>query len=625
MLIQTFIMAQETKKYVPKDYSGVSGDSLLYLYNEVYTVGDLERWRVIQYLVASSFDGQATWKQRIAYHKEGISLLHDLDSTRMEMVAYNTLGRLYWLSGDPEKSIEAVYKVAELAVQIEDQVWEAIAYSNLASSLKSQKEYDKALLIEKKALEIYASEKDSAQQFQVNSNLLETYYNLGMYDSAMLAGKRSISFNTDVKNPNNIYISHMLNANLALLLAREENYDSAKTLIGRSSEYFTSRPGITPKQTLAAGEIELAKIFLESGQLEDAIFYAQSGFNIGQKNLFKEIIRDGAYVLAHAYEAQNQSTKSLEFYKTYYAFRDSITNVENVKNIESLRADFEINQKQNELDIVEVRRRNQELVSYIIGGVLLIIVVLAIIVYRNYRQKLALSQKLAEINESKNKLFSIISHDLRGPMAAFSGVGFMIKSAMQSEDKSFLEEVAIEVDKSSKQLSSLLENLLSWAMQEQDGLSVHQEKINVPAIFEELKDTFESQSKIKNIAIEIDDVQVCDVSADRNMTYTIFRNLISNALKFTPENGEIRIRCTAENEMAKIEIQDTGVGMPQEKIDSIFQFGTKKSTFGTSGEKGLGLGLQLVYEFVEENNGNIEVTSEEGKGTTFTVSLPLSK
>ncbi|MFK7951777.1 MAG: tetratricopeptide repeat-containing sensor histidine kinase, partial [Ekhidna sp.] len=553
-----------------------------------------------------------------------ILLLHDLDSTRMEMMAFNTLGRLYWLSGDPEKSTEAVYKVAELAQEIEDQVWEAIAYTNLASSLKSQKEYDKALSIEKKALKIYANEKDSVQQFLINSNLLETYYNLGMYDSAMWAGKRSITFITDVENPNNIYVSHMLNANLALLLARKEKYDSAKILISRSSEYFVSRGDITSEQTVAVGEIELAKIFLESGQLDDAIFYAQRGFNIGQKNLMKEVIRDGADVLAHAYEVRKENEKSLSYYKTYYAYRDSITNVENVKQIESLRADFEINQKQTELDIVEVQRRDQEIISYITAGILLIILVLASIIYRSYRQKNALSNELAMINESKNKLFSIISHDLRGPMAAFSGVGFMIKTAMQTDDKSFLNEVAEEVDKSSKQLSSLLDNLLNWSMQQQDGLIVNHDKIESKQMLLELKDTFESQSKLKNITIETEDVQDCMIKADQNMAYTIFRNLISNALKFTSENGKISITCKSENDNVMISIKDTGVGMPKEKVDSLFKFDSDKSTFGTVGEKGLGLGLQLVNDFVEMNNGAIEVESEMGVGTTFIVGLPAA-
>ncbi|MEQ9304153.1 MAG: ATP-binding protein, partial [Marinoscillum sp.] len=111
--------------------------------------------------------------------------------------------------------------------------------------------------------------------------------------------------------------------------------------------------------------------------------------------------------------------------------------------------------------------------------------------------------------------------------------------------------------------------------------------------------------------------------ADKNTTMTILRNLVNNALKFTPEGGSVTISATEAAEFAEISVADTGVGMPADKLRTLFTLQDKKSTYGTSGEKGLGLGLQLVYEFVEMNNGKIEVRSKEGTGTTFIISLPL--
>ncbi|MEQ9021140.1 MAG: ATP-binding protein, partial [Pseudomonadales bacterium] len=113
------------------------------------------------------------------------------------------------------------------------------------------------------------------------------------------------------------------------------------------------------------------------------------------------------------------------------------------------------------------------------------------------------------------------------------------------------------------------------------------------------------------------------VWADKNTTMTILRNLVNNALKFTPEGGQVTISASRYEQMVKIRVSDTGVGIPKEKMDSLFKLQDKKSTYGTSGEKGLGLGLQLVYEFIEMNGGHIEVESEIDKGTSFIVSLPL--
>lgn len=605
----------ESKSKVKKDY-----DSLVYLYKNVYLKQSYERYEISKQL-SGSFGGANSLSDRIQYLLEGISILEELDSTDLIIESYNNLGRLFWLNAAPDKSIAAVNKVLELALASNNLYWVGNAYGNLSQTLLLQKQYEKALVYELKALDVFISQKDTLLIFNSHGNLGEIYYHLDRFDEALESIKKAMTYRR-IDESYFVYVDAYVQSTLAFLLARQGKYDSAKILINYTDEILSSY-SFDLDQRLAYSNVELADIFMQAGDNESAIEYAKIGFKIGRENNLNEIIRDGALVLATAYEHKKEESKALNFYKTYYAYRDSIVNVENVKQVESLRADFEISQKQTELDIVEVRRKNQELISYIIGGVLFVILVLALIVYRSYRQKLALSEKLALINESKNKLFSIISHDLRGPMAAFSGVGFMIKSAMKSGDKSFLEQVATEVDKSSKQLSSLLENLLSWAMQEQDGLSVHQERINVKEVFDELKDTFESQSKVKNIQIETELVQACDVSADRNMTYTIFRNLISNAIKFTPEDGRIVIQCTTEHDVAKIEVKDSGVGMSKEKVNSIFQFDSKKSTYGTSGEKGLGLGLQLVSEFVEINNGTIYLESEEGKGTTFIVKLPL--
>ena len=104
---------------------------------------------------------------------------------------------------------------------------------------------------------------------------------------------------------------------------------------------------------------------------------------------------------------------------------------------------------------------------------------------------------------------------------------------------------------------------------------------------------------------------------------TILRNLVSNALKFTPETGAVMIQAYSKHDRAIIKIKDTGVGISQDKLENLFKLQDKKSTYGTAGEKGLGLGLQLVYEFIEMNQGSIDVSSEEGKGTTFEISLPL--
>ncbi|MEP0937532.1 MAG: HAMP domain-containing sensor histidine kinase, partial [Cyclobacteriaceae bacterium] len=185
-----------------------------------------------------------------------------------------------------------------------------------------------------------------------------------------------------------------------------------------------------------------------------------------------------------------------------------------------------------------------------------------------------------------------------------------------------LLEIADDIDQSVERLSSLLDNLLSWAIQQQGEFPYNPEKVNVKDLAEEITGTFDNMAQGKKINLQYEVDADLALYADKKMAQTIIRNLVNNALKFTPENGSVIISGEVAHDQVHIQIKDTGVGMPEDKLSSLFQLQDKKSTYGTSGEKGLGLGLQLVYEFIERNNGSVEVESREGEGTTFHIKLP---
>ena len=201
----------------------------------------------------------------------------------------------------------------------------------------------------------------------------------------------------------------------------------------------------------------------------------------------------------------------------------------------------------------------------------------------------------------------------------------MIKFMVDNDQVSELRELADQIDESADRLSSLLDNLLNWAVQQQGQINYVPEKISAQEMLDELAGTFTNMAQAKNIEITQNVPDGLCIWSDRNTTNTILRNLINNALKFTPEQGKIDIQGSEEDGMVVFKISDTGVGIPSEKLENLFQLEAKKSTWGTEGEKGLGLGLQLVKEFVEMNKGALSVTSKEGVGTTFFIQLPSFK
>lgn len=222
----------------------------------------------------------------------------------------------------------------------------------------------------------------------------------------------------------------------------------------------------------------------------------------------------------------------------------------------------------------------------------------------------------------KDRFFAIISHDLRGPVSAFDGIADVMMMYFQKGKFDELNKLLAEVKKASTDLSRLLDNLLNWASQEMSQIPYNPEEIKIDEAIKELIGTFEQTAASKNITINqhIDTPSV--IYTDLNSTITIFRNLIDNAIKFTPEDGNLKINVDSRIDKVAVSVTDSGIGIPKEKLDTLFQLADHSRTYGTSGEKGIGLGLQLVNEFTKLNQGTLDVQSKEGKGTTFTVILP---
>jgi PAS domain S-box-containing protein len=231
--------------------------------------------------------------------------------------------------------------------------------------------------------------------------------------------------------------------------------------------------------------------------------------------------------------------------------------------------------------------------------------------------------KLSEHIATKDKFFSIIAHDLRGPLGAFHNLSKILTEELSDMSQAKIREFAASMSKSSTTLYEMLENLLEWSRM-QRGLSLF-ERSNLVLnnkIASFLQVLIDSASH-KNIAIYYDIPEDLEIYADANMIESTFRNLVSNALKFTPKGGKITIEAIpTDHQSVIISIKDSGIGMTREIQDKLFRIDANISRPGTAGEASSGLGLVLCKEFVEMHGGKIWVTSEEGKGSSFFFELP---
>ncbi len=563
-------------------------------------------------------------QKKLKYAQDLVNRTKDSENVNWTRRAYFILGNSLRLIGDIEEAVEAYLKCAELAAEQNHQRSLGETYVALGDIYSVSGSHNNSIDYYKRAIEIFEKTRDSTSLTAAYINIGDQFFSNRNFESALTyfneAGELCELLNLE-------YYAAVNLGNIGLVYAELGNDQRAEKNISLATEKLTE---LGDRYAVSVYHTYMADIYRGKGENKRALNYAELSFEIAYKDGLKEQIRDASLKLSELYDELGEPKKALRNLQNYIAYRDSINNAETIQKIADLRREFEVSQKQAEVDLLTAQRQIQRIIGFSLIGGLIFVVVFASIQYRNNIQKKKTNRilsdqktKLEELNQTKDRFFSIISHDLRGPVNAFHGVSRMIKFFVQQKQMGQLEELAEDIDQSVDRLSSLLDNLLNWAVQQQGNFPYVPEKLDIRAMAEDLVKTFTTMANSKQITLISEVTLSTEAWADRNTTMTIIRNLVSNALKFTPQEGEVKIKAVHKGESILIQVTDNGVGIPAEKLNDLFKLQAKKSTWGTDGEKGLGLGLQLVHEFVELNKGKIDVESTADQGTTFSVWLPV--
>ena len=225
---------------------------------------------------------------------------------------------------------------------------------------------------------------------------------------------------------------------------------------------------------------------------------------------------------------------------------------------------------------------------------------------------------------NRDKMYSVIAHDLRSPMASIRMVLNLVVSSVSPDSVGpELWELLDKANKESEEVHDLLDNLLKWTKSQTGRLTVVTQDLDLNDIIPGVVDIFEMIAMTKHIQLQYHGMGSVVVRADNDMLKTVVRNFMSNAVKFSPEGSSVEISVTTEGDFAKVSVRDHGVGIAPERLESIFHKG--ETTYGTGGEEGSGLGLQLCADFARKNGGDVTVDSVVGEGSTFSVLIPLKK
>lgn len=254
--------------------------------------------------------------------------------------------------------------------------------------------------------------------------------------------------------------------------------------------------------------------------------------------------------------------------------------------------------------------------------------VLGTLIHQSFLQEEVLvenNKKLSEINKTKDKLFSVIAHDLKNPVGNILSITELLTGCLESKDTATSEELVQLLRHQTKETLTLLETLLDWARSQSGQVVFNPTLLDLDRIVKNVLESLNSPALLKNIVILPPELNNVTVFADVNLLTTILRNLVTNSIKFTKPGGTILVSARMNAHDTEISITDTGIGMDQNTQKMLFKIESNLTTTGTANEKGTGLGLIICKEFVEKHGGQIRVTSEVGKGSQFILTLPFDQ
>jgi signal transduction histidine kinase len=381
--------------------------------------------------------------------------------------------------------------------------------------------------------------------------------------------------------------------------------------------------------------MQLGVVYAKKEAFDDAFFHLYQAQWMAQTHGHQETMRQTANQIYLLHKKNNQLDSALFYHELLLFTSNTIWDTEKTRQINSLQLSFNLEERLQQLEVKEKQIQQQNYLTWLL---IIFIVSLGFFIGKLYFQQkklnhqnkvlrlqntqiLTQSEQMAQMNSLKDKLFSIISHDLRSPLKNLQGAIELLNTENALNHEEILA-ITSSIQQQTENVSVVMENLLQWSLAQMKGQQQWQPiSLNLLAATQEAINLLQNIADNKNITIFCSIDPMLEVIADENHLKFIMRNLLGNAIKFTANGGRVLLYSKIENNDIVVKVEDTGVGMTPAQCTKLFNINTHFSTTGTQAEKGTGLGLLLVKDFVEQNGGNISVESEAGKGTIFSFTV----
>jgi signal transduction histidine kinase/Tfp pilus assembly protein PilF len=564
------------------------------------------------------------------FHEKSLGLKQALNDSIGISYSYGNLGIIFMEQGKYDLALEYFYKSLRLKERLNDKYGMANSYGNIGIVYQKIGSDKRARESFERSLEMFRLLNNQSGIAGVLLYLSDIYLDQGDSAIAEESLKRSleiVSGNANIKEMANVYLK------LGQLYAAKKQDFKAYQHFKKSLEHFMWCKDIGGQ---IMSTIEIGKYFFRSGQTEKAGQLFSSALKQTVDNGFPEeelillnLLSDyhynnGEFKLASGYLVRMKSLS------------DTLNKVNLMKKVGQLEArhEFENTLKEAEFQKIQMQKEHELKMkqnrierNFYIVVLLLVLVFLGnllrtILIIKRKNTLLAEQKKaLEKANATKDKFMSIIGHDLRTPFNAIIGITTLLSEHYKNMESQNIEEYISLIKEAGENAQGLLENLLDWAQSQSKELKTTIERVSINQLLHGNYLLVQQNAAQRKLTVIEKYSDMVLVSVDKNMINTVVRNLLSNALKFTPEGGTITIVSIKKPGCVEVKVSDNGVGISEEDMGNLFVPGTTKK--GKDGAATSGLGILLCKEFLSRHQSELKVESEEGKGSTFSFELPL--
>ncbi len=597
---------------------------------------------------------RGNYQEAIKYYYSALRVWEIEKDTAWMAATLNNLGIVYYLIGDYQRSLEQYLRSVSLALILKDSSRLSSVYNNIGIVLDLQQDLDKAYTYYLKGLYFARANNNKDGMATAYNNIGEIFNQKQIFDSALFYYDKSLKINMEIGRTSGIADSYL---NFGDVANQMGDFLLAFKYLDIAEDYYLQ---IGDSVVLIDVQLLRAETYFAQKLYADALKHIDKiipfAIDLGNLDYLKRIYQLRSQIL----ESKADFKNALIDFKKFKAVVDSVSAQEVQNKLQNFELQYEFDKQKTQFEIqtikaqneanliIATQKRNRNLVLMI----LLIVVVIAGFLYRmsvirkRINEELLLKnqqvneqteelkqtlhqlsereQQLMETNKTKDRMFSIIGHDLRGPVGSLQKLLELLTEQFESFSNDELKEMLVTARDSSQQTFNLLENLLLWARAQKDDVVFSPAIFSVNSLVEENVRLLRGTADIKSISIYNIVEDDCIAFCDANSVKTIFRNLISNAVKFTIEGGSIEISCQREMEFILVSVKDNGVGIKKEVLEKLFVFNQIFTTYGTHNEKGTGLGLKLCYDLALLNRGDLSVKSDVNNGSCFTLRLPIN-